>query len=154
MNPSASSATRHSWTIRDLAQEFGITPRAIRHYEEQGLLTPERRGQSRIYGPAERVKLVLVLRGNRLGFTLAESREMIGLYDPASGNITQLQRMLEKLAAKRAELRRRLEDILQLQTELEDVEKRCRDEFAGAQQRVAATRKSPANRKPSPRTTP
>lgn len=146
--------TRQSWSISDLAREFGITPRAIRHYEQEGLLSPERRGQVRIYGPAERVKLILILRGNRLGFTLAESREMIGLYDPASGNITQLQRMLEKLAAKRAELQRRLEDILQLQTELEDVEKRCRDELADAQQLAAATRKSPVNRKPSPRTAP
>lgn len=114
-------------SIGELAREFGVTTRTIRFYEDQGLLKPERRSQQRIYSAADRVALMLILRGKRLGFTLAESREMIGLYDPASGNVTQLERMLDKLAEKRAVLVRQLEDIHQMQAELDDVERRCRD---------------------------
>ncbi|MFZ5722816.1 MAG: MerR family transcriptional regulator [Pseudomonadota bacterium] len=128
---------RNTWSISELAQEFGVTTRAIRHYEEQGLLLPARRGQTRVYSPADRVKLILILRGNRLGFTLAESREMIGLYDPASGNVTQLERLLAKLTEKRTLLERQLEDIRQMQKEFDDVEKRCREELAAAQRQSA-----------------
>lgn len=139
-----------TYSISDLAQEFGITTRAIRHYEEQGLLQPERRGQTRVYTPADRVKLKLILRGNRLGFTLAESREMIGLYDPASGNVTQLERLLDKLAEKRAMLQRQLDDIRQMQAEFDDVERRCREELAAAN-RADAARHPTSQPQPSPR---
>lgn len=121
-----------TWTISELAREFGVTTRTIRFYEDQGLLHPERRGQQRIYSAADRVALILILRGKRLGFTLAESREMIDLYDPTSGNVTQLERMLDKLAEKRALLERQQEDIRQMQTELDDVERRCRDSLRAA----------------------
>lgn len=121
-----------SCNIGDLAREFDVTTRTIRFYEDQGLLTPERRGQTRLYTPADRVKLILILRGRRLGFTLAESQELIGLYDPASGNIAQLTHMLEKLAGKRAALARKMNDIEQMQLELNDVEQRCRKALAAA----------------------
>lgn len=133
------AAPKPSWSISEMAREFDITPRTIRHYEEQGLLQPARCGQARIYTPADRVKLKLILRGNRLGFTLAESREVIGLYDPGSGNVTQLERLLEKLAEKRILLQRRLDDIRQMQAEFDAVEKRCRAELATTAGRSAAT---------------
>ena len=126
-------AAKPDYSIGELAREFAVTTRTIRFYEDQGLLAPERRGQARIYTPADRVKLILILRGKRLGFTLAESREMIDLYDPTSGNVTQLERLLDKLAEKRALLERQLEDIRHMQTELDDVEHRCRDALCAAQ---------------------
>lgn len=135
-------APKQSWSIGELAREFGVTTRTIRFYEDEGLITPERRGQARIYSPADRVKLILILRGKRLGFTLAESREVIGMYDPTSGNVAQLERLLAKLAEKRALLLRQLEDIQQMQHELDDVEKRCR--HALAESRQASTDTHPA----------
>ena len=124
-----------AWTIGELAREFGVTTRTIRFYEDEGLLAPERRGQARIYSAADRVKLILILRGKRLGFTLAESREMINLYDPSSGNVTQLERMLDKLTEKRDLLARQLDDIRQMQAELDDVERRCRESLTTARAR-------------------
>lgn len=145
------SPTPTAYSISDLAREFGITTRAIRHYEAESLLQPTRRGQTRIYSPADRVKLKLILRGNRLGFTLAESREVISLYDPGSGNVTQLERLLAKLAEKRRLLERQLEDIRQMQAEFDDVEKRCRDELVTATRTATpsrTTRKTTARKSP------
>lgn len=130
-----SSGEQRAWTIGELAREFGITTRTIRFYEDEGLLSPERRGQSRCYSAADRVKLILILRGKRLGFTLAESRDMINLYDPSSGNVTQLERMLDKLDEKRLLLQRQLDDIRQMQCELDDVERRCRESLTTARAR-------------------
>lgn len=131
--------SHRSYTIGELAREFGVTTRTIRFYEAEGLLSPERRGTARVYSPADRVNLILVLRGKRLGFTLAESREMIGLYDPSSGNTTQLERMLDKLAEKRALLDRQLEDIRLLQAELELAEQRVRDALAETHRAAGST---------------
>ena len=75
-----------TYSIRELTREFGVTARTIRHYEEIGLLAPERRGQTRVYSPADRTRLKLILRGRRIGLSLQESREIIGMYDPARGN--------------------------------------------------------------------
>lgn len=138
---------KQSWSIGELAREFGVTTRTIRFYEDEGLITPGRRGQVRVYSPADRVKLILILRGKRLGFTLAESREVIGMYDPTSGNVAQLERLLAKLAEKRALLLRQLEDIRQMQLELDDVETRCRDALAEAHRtdtHLATTPTTPA----------
>ncbi|WP_169512048.1 MerR family transcriptional regulator [Aquaspirillum serpens] len=70
-----------TFTISELAREFDVTTRTIRHYEEQGLLAPERRGQHRIYSPRDRIRLLLTLRGKRIGLTLQEIRELFNLYD-------------------------------------------------------------------------
>ena len=117
-----------TYTISDLARELDITTRAIRFYEEQGLLSPERRGQERIYSPRDKVSLKLILRGKRIGFSLAECRELIELYDPdpSSGNQTQLNTRLEKIAERRAQLEQQLLDIEQMQLELDTAEERCR----------------------------
>ncbi|EJT85507.1 MerR family transcriptional regulator [Pseudomonas putida S11] len=86
-----------TYSISDLSRELDITTRAIRFYEEQGLLSPERRGLERIYSARDKVSLKLILRGKRIGFSLAECRELIELYDPSSGNLKQLNSMLAKI---------------------------------------------------------
>ncbi|MBA5982968.1 MULTISPECIES: MerR family transcriptional regulator [Pseudomonas] len=114
-----------TYSISDLARELDITTRAIRFYEEQGLLSPERRGQERIYSPRDKVSLKLILRGKRIGFSLAECRELIELYDPSSGNTKQLNSMLAKISERRAQLEQQLLDIEQMKLELDTAEERC-----------------------------
>lgn len=120
-----------SFSISDLAREFQVTTRTIRFYEDEGLLTPERRGQTRVYSAGDRVRLMLILRGKRLGFSLAECREIFDLYDPEQGNRAQLNLMLDKLAQRRAALEQQLKDIRQMQKELDTAETRIRDALAG-----------------------
>ncbi|MBA1275868.1 MerR family transcriptional regulator [Stutzerimonas azotifigens] len=119
-----------SYSISDLARELDITPRTIRFYEEQGMLSPERRGQERIYSARDRVTLKLILRGKRIGFSLAECKELIELYDPDSGNQRQLETFLQKIGERRAQLEQQLLDICQMQLELDTAEERCRAAMA------------------------
>ncbi len=114
-----------TYSISDLARELDITTRAIRFYEEQGMLSPERRGQERIYSPRDRVALKLILRGKRLGFSLAECKELIDLYEPSSGNRKQLETVLAKISQRRAQLEQQLLDIKHMQLELDTAEERC-----------------------------
>ncbi|KAA0013668.1 MerR family DNA-binding transcriptional regulator [Billgrantia pellis] len=119
---------RRTYSIGELARMFEVTPRTIRFYEQEGLLAPERRGQTRIYHEKDRVRLKLTLRGKRLGFSLAEIREVIEMYDAMpDGNARQLRRLLEILADKRNNMERQLEDIRLMQRELDDVETRARE---------------------------
>ena len=113
------------YSISDLARELDITTRAIRFYEEQGMLAPERRGQERIYSAKDKVTLKLILRGKRIGFSLAECKELIELYDPASGNRKQLETFMAKIDERRAQLEQQLLDIRQMQLELDTAEERC-----------------------------
>ena len=113
-----------TYSISDLARELDITTRAIRFYEEQGMLSPERRGQERIYSARDKVSLKLILRGKRIGFSLAECRELIELYDP-SGNHKQLETFMRKIGERREQLRQQLLDIEQMQLELDTAEERC-----------------------------
>lgn len=115
-----------SYSISDLAREFDITTRTIRFYEDKGLLSPARRGQTRVYSPEDRVRLMLILRGKRLGFSLDESREIIDMYDPAHGNVEQLHRLLQYIEQKRAQLQQQLRDIHSLMDELDRAEARTR----------------------------
>jgi|SRR5690554_3655597 len=117
---------RRTYAIGELARMFEVTPRTIRFYEQEGLLAPERRGQTRVYHEKDRVRLKLTLRGKRLGFSLAEIREVIEMYDALpDGNARQLRRLLEILADKRSNMLRQLEDIRLMQHELDDVEIRA-----------------------------
>ena len=93
------------------AREFGITPRAIRFYEEKGLLSPQRNGSARIFNAADRVRLVLILRGKRIGFSLEESRDIIDMYEPETANTHQLESLLNKLHEKRLLLERQKKEI-------------------------------------------
>lgn len=121
-----------TFSISDLAKEFDLTTRTIRFYEDEGLLSPERRGQARIYSAGDRVRLMLILRGKRLGFSLAECKEIFDLYDPSGDNKVQLTLMLDKLALRRQALEQQLRDIRQMQQELDVAEKRIRDALTGA----------------------
>jgi DNA-binding transcriptional MerR regulator len=114
-----------TYSISDLARELDITTRAIRFYEEQGMLAPERRGQERIYSAKDKVTLKLILRGKRIGFSLAECRELIELYDPETGSRRQLETFLGKIAERRLQLEQQLLDIQQMQLELDTAEERC-----------------------------
>jgi len=121
-----------SYTISELASEFEVTTRTIRFYEDKGLLTPKRDGQRRIYSASDRVRLILILRGRRLGFSLDESREIIDLYDPVGqrtshSNAKQLTRYLEKIQLKQSALAKQLKDIKVMQKELKQAELRCLD---------------------------
>lgn len=116
-------------TIGELAKEFDITPRSIRFYEEQGLLSPERNGQNRIYTKKDWVRLKLILRGKRLGFSLFETKTLFELYDNNPNSKAQLDTMLNMTEQKRSELYQQLEDINILLLELEEVEQRCVEEL-------------------------
>jgi DNA-binding transcriptional MerR regulator len=120
-----------TYTISDLAREFDVTTRTIRFYEDEGLLSPERRGQARIYTARDRVLLKLILRGKRLGFSLAECGELFSLYDPEGGNKAQFQLMLDKLAERRRALEQQLNDIRLMQIELDTAEARIKAAQAG-----------------------
>jgi DNA-binding transcriptional MerR regulator len=115
-----------TYSISDLARELDITTRTIRFYEEQGMLSPERRGLERVYSARDKVTLKLILRGKRIGFSLAECRDLIGLYDPSGDNQKQLVTMLDKISERRAQLDQQLLDIQQMQLELDTAEERCR----------------------------
>ena len=117
------SEPHHS--ISELAREFDVTTRTIRFYEDEGLLAPERRGQTRLYSPRERVRLKLILRGKRLGFSLAEIKEIFDLYDGAPGEAGQLRHFLGKIAERRRQLEQQREDVELTLAELGSVEARC-----------------------------
>ena len=102
---------RAEFSISELAQEFDVTPRAIRFYEDQGLLAPRREGQRRIYTLRDRTRLKLTLRGKRLGLTLAEIRELIDMYEPGRDDRAQLERFREVLEAHRKSLLQQRADI-------------------------------------------
>lgn len=100
-----------SYTISDLAREFGVTTRTLRHYEDQGLVTPARDGINRIYTARDRVRLKLALRGKRLGFSLNDIRELFELYDLANGERGKLEEFAIKLDRRRAQLAQQREDV-------------------------------------------
>jgi DNA-binding transcriptional MerR regulator len=129
-----------TYSISELASEFDVTTRSIRFYEDQGLLHPTRRGQTRIYSSKDRVRLKLILRGKRLGFSLAETRELFDLWDETlSGSEKQLNLMLKTITTKRAELEQQLNDIAMVQLELDSAETRCREALTELQQKKMTT---------------
>ncbi|MCB1764095.1 MAG: MerR family DNA-binding transcriptional regulator [Gammaproteobacteria bacterium] len=124
-----SSLKSNTYTISDLAKEYDITPRAIRFYEDQGLLRPVREGRQRVFSEGDNVRLRLILRGKRLGFSLAEAKEIIELYDMDSGDERQLVYFLEKIEQQRLNLQRQQQDIKAILQELKRVEKRVKREL-------------------------
>ena len=117
--------SRSHYTISELASEFDITPRTIRFYEEKGLLNPAREGQKRLFSPADRVRLNLILRGKRCGLSLEESRDIIEMYEPGQNNAEQLHSLLGKIAERRAVLQAQLADMKHMLKELDQVQARC-----------------------------
>lgn len=113
------------YSISQLAKEFEITTRAIRHYEELGLLSPKRRGQTRLYSPADRTRLKLILRGKRLGLSLDDSREIIDMYEPGKTNLDQLKKLIDAIQQQRIKLNQQLDDITKLLKDLNKAETDC-----------------------------
>lgn len=107
-----------TFTISELAEEFGVTPRAIRFYEDEELIKPTRQGQSRIYAARDRARLALILRGKRVGFSLIEIKEMLDLYDINDGQATQLSYSIKKFDERINSLERQRADIEQALSEL------------------------------------
>lgn len=118
------------YSISELAKEFDVTTRTIRHYEEVGLLSPKRAGQVRLYNRGDRTRLKLILRGKRLGFSLDESRDIIELYDPGKNNSQQLRQLLDKIDQQKQALQQRLDDIQSMLIEVNQAEKNCQTALA------------------------
>jgi DNA-binding transcriptional MerR regulator len=132
--PSPEPKERSEYSIGDLAREFDVTPRAIRFYEDQGLLAPRREGQRRIYTPRDRARLKLTLRGKRLGLTLSEIRELIDMYEPGRDERPQLARFLAVLEQHKALLEQQRGDLEAQLSEITAFEKRIRKRL-GAERR-------------------
>lgn len=120
------------YTISDLAEQFDITARTIRFYEDQELLSPERDGTRRIYRERDRVRLKLILRAKRIGFSLAEIRETLDLYDSESGEEAQLRYVLRVIGNHRSILHQQQEDIRQVLEDMTQVERRILDKMQSA----------------------
>jgi len=140
--------TKKTYSISELAKEFDVTTRSVRFYEDQGLLHPTRRGQTRIFSSKDRVRLKLILRGKRMGFSLAETKELFDLWDETlTGNEKQLLLMLDTLACKREQLEQQKNDIAQAEMEIDTAEARCHEALADLQkkkrQQTKTTNKEP-----------
>ena len=120
---------RTEFSIGELAKEFDVTPRAIRFYEDQGLLAPRRDGQRRIYTPRDRTRLKLTLRGKRLGLTLSEIRELIDMYEPGRDERPQLKRFLAVLESHKETLLQQRADLEAQLSELQTFEKKVRKQL-------------------------
>jgi DNA-binding transcriptional MerR regulator len=125
-----------TWSIAELAAEYDVTLRTIRFYEDRGLLTPERRGTVRVYHPRDRVRLGLILRGKRLGFSLDEIATIVDMYDAEPGEEGQLVYLLEQIGSRRAELEQRRRDIDETLAELAEVERRCETDLSALRSRL------------------
>ena len=121
-----------TYTISELAREFDITPRAIRFYEDSGLLAPARDGRNRVYSPRDRTRLKLTLRGKRLGFSLQEIRQLVTMDGSVADTVPQLEAFLGVLAAHKRQLAQQLDDIRVTLDELTLHEGRCRELLASA----------------------
>ena len=132
-----------TFSISDLAREFGITPRTIRFYEDQGLLAPRREGLTRVFTRRDRTRLKLALRGKRLGFSLAEIRYLIEMYDTARDKNTQLTEFLNGLSQRKAALQQQREDIEAVLQEVSAFEQQCRD-LLSAREAAAAPARAPS----------
>ena len=131
-----------TYSISDLAREFDVTPRAIRFYEDQGLIAPQRSGSRRIYAKRDYVRLKLILRGKRLGLSLSEVAAMFDLYDSARDEKPQLAQFLAALAERRAQLERQRADIDEMLGEIEAFELQSRKLLAGGRKALAKAGRS------------
>ena len=115
-----------TWTISELAREFDVTPRTIRFYEDQGIVSPAREGRNRIFGPRDRTRLKLALRGKRLGLQLSEILTLIDMYDGPGDTEVQLRQYLSVLQQHRATLEQQRRDIDDTLQEISEQERQCR----------------------------
>ena len=147
----AAVASPAALTITELAQEFDITPRAIRFYEDMGLLQPGRAGRNRVYTHRDRTRLKLTLRGKRLGLTLQEIKQLVDMYDSPDDTAPQLQAFLQVLQAHRVQLEQQREDIEVTLAEIAQHEERCRELLGQASriERAARAERSEPRRRPA-----
>jgi DNA-binding transcriptional MerR regulator len=138
--------TGRTWTIAQIAEEFGVSHRTVRYYEDKGLITPERRGTTRVFHPRDHVRLSLILRGKRLGFPLDEIRRIVDMYDEQPGETGQLSYLLGQIDDRRAELEERRRDVEAALAELDELERRCHDDL-----RRLARRPPPVSIRTAPR---
>ena len=124
------SQTAATFAISDLAREFGITPRTIRFWEDQGIVAPQREGSRRIFTRRDRARLKMALRGKRLGLSLAEIKDLIGMYASTGDETPQLIECLRVIDKRRAVLLQQREDIEAMLAEIAQFETLCRDELA------------------------
>ncbi len=121
---------REFYTITELTREFGVSTRTLRFYEDEGLLKPGRRGRTRLFRPSDRVLLKQILRGKRLGFSIAEIREIIEVYKAGSGEEGQIKLMMARINEKRVELEQKRQDIEETMREMETAEENCLERLA------------------------
>jgi DNA-binding transcriptional MerR regulator len=126
--------TQVTFNIGELAREYDITTRSIRFYEDQGLLSPTRQGQTRIYSQKDRVRLKLLLRGKRLGFSLAEIKNIFELYDTEATEEKQMHTMLALINEKRQQLEQQKADIIAVLEELDQLEQGCQESLRNLKQ--------------------
>lgn len=113
------------YTITELTREFGVSTRTIRFYEDEGLIQPIRRGRTRLFKPSDRRLLMLIMRGKRLGFSIAEIREIISMYKEPPGESGQLKLLIQRVVEKRDQLLQKRTDIDETIAELDQVEEQC-----------------------------
>jgi DNA-binding transcriptional MerR regulator len=126
-----------SYSIGELAREFELTTRAIRFYEDRGLLAPQRSGRSRVYSARDRTRLRLTLRGKRLGLTLAEVKELVDMYESPRDTLPQLKKFLVVLAAHRGQLEQQMADLATTLAEVRAHEREARRLLAHGERRAA-----------------
>ena len=119
-----------TYTISDLAKEFGVTTRTMRFYEEKGMISPLRDGQKRLYSSADRVRIKLILRGKRIGMTLQECVDVIDMYDPEHNNAEQLHSLINKVKERREQLLQQKRDIDDMLTGLDELQSVCEQSLA------------------------
>ena len=123
-------AVREYYTITELTREFGISTRTLRFYEDEGLIAPVRRGRTRLFRPSDRHLLKQILRGKRLGFSIAEIHEIIQMYREPPGETGQLKLLMKRVEEKRADLRQKRRDIEETLGELDQIEESCIERLA------------------------
>jgi len=121
---------RQLYSVNQLAEELGVTPRAIRFYEESGLISPRRAGANRVFDRRDRARLIMILRGKRLGFSLSEIREYLDLYESDRSQIKQMQRLLDATRQRMAELEKQRQDLDQTLGELRSIARQAEEALA------------------------
>ena len=123
--PHGAASLDKTFTISELSKEFGITTRTIRFYESRGLITPERIGTSRRYSKRDRARLILILRGRNLGFTVEDAGDYLALYDSDPGQVAQTKLLLDKVQAAITNLKIKRDDIDKALSDLDDIRAKC-----------------------------
>ena len=125
-NSQQDELAQEQFSISELSREFDVTTRTIRFYEDEGLLEPNRKGRHRVYSSRDRIRLKLILRGKRLGFSLSDIGDIIDMYDSEPGEEGQLQYFIEIISVRRKTLKQQRDDIEVTLKELDGIEKQCR----------------------------